>query len=122
MTGFDDRVKAALDADDEAFLRELDSQRGLFTQMGDTMRGPLGGWATLTFFMAVPMAAFMFFAIWRMFVADDTRELILWMTGAFAAMLALGLTKQWFFERMNFIALLRELKRLELRLARIEER
>ncbi len=30
--------------------------------------------------------------------------------------------KQWFFERMNFIALLRELKRIELRVARIEDK
>jgi len=122
MTQFDDKVRAALDADDEEFLRELNSERGLFTQMGDTMKGPLGGWATLTFFMTFPMAAFMFFAVWRMFIAEGTRELVLWTAGALAAMLALGLVKQWFFERMNFIALLRELKRIELRIARIEDK
>ena len=122
MTRFDDRVKAALDADDEAFLRKLDSERGLFAQMGDTMKGPLGGWATLTFFMTFPMAGFMFFALWRMFAAEGTRELVLWTAGALAAMLALGQVKQWLFQRMNFIALLRELKRIELRIARIEEK
>jgi hypothetical protein len=122
MTGFDDRVKAALDADDEAFLRELDCERGLFAQMGDTMKGPLGGWATLTFFMTFPMAAFMFFAAWKMFTVDGTRELVLWTAGALVAMMALGFVKQWFFERMNIIALLRELKRIELRIARIEDR
>ena len=57
-----------------------------------------------------------------MFTVDDTRELALWTAGALAAMLAVGLIKIWFFERMNFIALLRELKRIELRLVRIEER
>ena len=122
MTGFDDRVKAALDADDEAFLRELDAERGLFAQMGDTLRGPLGGWATLTFFMGFPMGAFLFFAVWRMFGAEDMRALVLWTAAALAALLALGFIKQWFFERMNFIALLRELKRLELRIARIEDK
>ncbi|WP_114952033.1 DUF6768 family protein [Sphingosinicella terrae] len=122
MTRFDDRVKAALDADDEAFLRELDAQRGLFGQIGDTMKGPLGGWATLIFLMTFPLAALMFFAVWNMFQAAGMRELVLWTAGALAALLALGFVKQWFFERMNFIALLRELKRLELRLARIEDR
>jgi hypothetical protein len=122
MTQFDDKVKAALDADDEAFLRELDHERGLFTQMGDTMKGPLGGWAMLTFSMTLPLAAFTAFAVWQMFAAEGLRELVLWTAGALAAMLALGLVKQWFFERMNFIALLRELKRLELRIARIEDK
>lgn len=122
MTRFDDKMKAALDADDEAFLRELDADRGLFVQMGDTLKGPLGGWATLTLVMTFPMAAFLFFAVWRMFAAAEMRELVLWTAGALAAMLALGFVKQWFFERMNFIALLRELKRIELRIARIEDK
>ena len=122
MTQFDHRVKAALDADDEAFLRELDAERGLFAQMGDTLKGPLGGWATLTFVMAIPLSAVMFLAVWRMFTAKDMRELVLWTAGALAAMLAVGLIKIWFFERMNFIALLRELKRIELRIARIEDK
>ena len=122
MTKFDDRVKSALDADDEAFLRQLDAERGLFAQMGDTMRGPLGGLATLTFLMTFPLAAFMFFAVWKMFTVEGTRELVLWTAGALAAMMATGLIKQWFFERMNFIALLRELKRIELRIARVEDR
>jgi hypothetical protein len=122
MTQFDNELKAALDADDEAFLRELDAERGLFAQMGDVMKGPLGGWATLTFFMTFPMTAFLIFAIWKMFAAEGTRELVLWTAGALAAMFAVGFVKQWFFERMNFIALIRELKRLELRIVRIEER
>lgn len=122
MTQFDDRVKAALDADDEAFLRDLDADRGLFAQMGDTMKGPLGGWAVLTFLMAGLMSAFLFFAVWRMVMAHDVRELLLWAVGTLAAWIAIGFLKQWFFQRMNFIALLRELKRIELRIARIEER
>jgi hypothetical protein len=122
MTDFDDKVRAALDADDEAFLRELDAERGLFAQVGDTMRGPLGGWAAMAFVMALCLAAFMFFAAWRMFTVEGTRELVLWTAGALTGMITLGFVKQWFFERMNFIALLRELKRLELRIARIEDR
>ena len=121
MTEFDDRLKRALDADDEAFLRELDAERGLFAQVGDTMKGPLGGWAAMAFVMALFLAAFMFLAVWRMFTVEGPRELVLWTAGALTGMMALGFVKQWFFERMNFIALLRELKRLELRIARIED-
>lgn len=123
MTEFDDRLKAELDADDEAFLRELDSDhRGLFAQMGDTLNGPLGGWAKLIFFVTFPMAGFMFYALWQMFAAETARELILWTAGMLFAANALGMVKQWFFERMNLIATLRELKRIELRVARVEER
>jgi hypothetical protein len=122
MTQFDDKMKAALDADDEAFLRELDAEHGLFAQMGDTIKGPLGGWAILVFALALPLAALTFFSAWQMVQAPDTHTLILWTAATLAAMMSLGMAKLWLFERMNFIALLRELKKLELRLARIEDR
>ena len=122
MTGFDDRLKQALDADDEAFLRELDRERGLFAQIGDTMNGPLGGWARLVAVASVVLAIWMAVTIWQMIVADDQRALILWTAAALAAFIAQGMVKQWFFERMNLIAILRELKRIELRVARIEDK
>lgn len=122
MTDFDDRLRTALDADDEAFLSELESERGMFAQIGDTFSGPLGGWAKLIFVILFPMSAFMFYAVWQMFTVEGPRELILWSVGALAGAIAVGLVKQWFFERMNLMAVLRELKRIELRIARIEER
>jgi len=122
MTDFDDRLRTALDADDEAFLSELESERGMFAQIGDTFSGPLGGWAKLIFVILFPMSGFMFYAVWQMFTVEGTREIILWSVGALAGAIAVGLVKQWFFERMNLMAILRELKRIELRIARIEER
>ncbi|MEO1169112.1 MAG: DUF6768 family protein [Pseudomonadota bacterium] len=122
MTEFDDRLRAALDADDEAFLKELDEGRGLFAQIGDTLSGPLGGWAKMVFVILFPMSAFMFYAIWQMFTVDGTREIILWSVGALATVTGVGMIKQWFFERMNLMAVSRELKRIELRVARMEER
>lgn len=122
MTAFDDRLTVALDADDEAFLKDLEADRGLFAQIGDTMTGPLGGWAKFAFAVMIPLTVFQFYAIWQMFTVEGTRELILWSVGAFATFTGIGFFKQWFFERMNLITVLRELKRIELRLARMEER
>ena len=122
MTEFDQTLKGALDADDAAFLRKLDEGRGLFAQIGDTMAGPLGGWAKLAAFGSVVLAAIMVVAVWQMFVAGTDRLLIMWTAAALAAVIAQAMLKQWFFERMNFLSLLRELKRIELRIARIEER
>jgi hypothetical protein len=122
MTQFDEALKEALDADDRAFLRELDSERGLFAQIGDTLTGPLGGWAKLVAFGSVLLGIMTVVAVWQMIVADTDRALILWTAAGLAAIFAQGMIKQWFFARMNFIALLRELKRIELRIARIEDR
>ncbi|MGP1281524.1 MAG: DUF6768 family protein [Parasphingopyxis sp.] len=122
MTEFDTRLRAALDADDEAFLRELDSERGLFAQIGDTLTGPLGGWAKLIFAVALALGIALFVAIWQMLTADTDRQLFIWVAVTLGLLMAQGFVKQWFFERMNLMTILRELKRVELRIARIEER
>ncbi len=122
MTEFDKTLTGALDADDEAFLRKLDEERGLFAQIGDTMAGPLGGWARLAAFNSVLLTVIMAVAVWQMFVAGTDRLLILWATAALASLIAQAMLKQWFFERMNFISLRRELKRLELRIVHKEDR
>ncbi len=122
MTAFDETLKGALDADDEAFLRKLDEERGLFAQIGDTMAGPLGGWAKLVAAASVLLAIIMAVAVWQMVVAETDRLLILWTAAALAALVAQAMLKQWFFERMNFLSLLRALKRLELRIAHIGDK
>ncbi len=122
MTQFDSRVKAALDADDEAFLRQLDEERGLFAQIGDTLAGPLGGWTKLVAFGSVVFIIIAVFAVWQMINAETDRALILWSAAALAAVFTQGMIKQWFFERMNLLTVLRHLKRIELRIAHIEER
>lgn len=122
MTDFDRRLGAALDADDTAFLKSLDSDRGLFAQMGDTMAGPLGGWTRLVFGATILLAAGLFASLYMLLTAEGVRPTILWATAVIALLFAQGMAKQWLFERINLLAVLKQLKRIELRLAQIEER
>lgn len=122
MNEIDRKIGAALDADDRAFLKSLEEERGLFGQMGDTMMGPLGGWARFAAVIAFAMAAIFFFAIWQLLTATDQRSITLWATLVIFTAMAQGMLKQWFFERMNLLSVLRELKRIEIRIAAIEER
>jgi hypothetical protein len=120
MTEFDDRLRRALDADDEEFLRDLEGERGLFDQLGDTMRGPLGRWGIMAWVIVLVVTAGGFYAIWRMFAAGDTRSLILWAGAAWFLWTVQIAVKQWIFDRMHTLSILRELKRIELRIARLE--
>ena len=53
MSTIDDQISTALDEDDKAFLASLDEERGMFRQIGDSMHGPLGGWAKFSFAIAI---------------------------------------------------------------------
>lgn len=121
MTEIDDRIGAALDADDRAFLARLDDGRGMFTQVGDVLTGPLGGWAKLIFVVTFFLAMATIYAIWMAFTVDGTREIILWSAGALVGFMATGFTKDWFFSRMNMLAILREVKRLQVQVALLSE-
>lgn len=119
MTTYDQRFHDTLSEDDEAFLKNLEDGRGLFTQMGDALRGPMMMWNVLVF---VFIFAFMALGIWfalQVSAATDLKATVLWMFGIAGCVFAIAMLKIWFFMRMNHIATLRELKKIELRLARL---
>jgi hypothetical protein len=117
MTEIDDRIRAGLDADDRAFLASLDDGRGLFMQIGDSLGGPLGGWAKLVFALTFALSLAMFYAVWRMFTAGDLRELVLWATATVVLVMSVGFLKDWLFSRMNMFFILREVRRLHVQIA-----
>lgn len=121
MTEIDDRIRGALDADDRAFLAGLEENRGLFRQMGDAMTGPLGGWAKLIFVILLLMAGVLFYCVWQLLTAATTDDRILWGIASLAVLTAQGFAKDWFFSRMNMLAILREVKRLQLQVAMLAE-
>lgn len=121
MTEIDDRIRAALDADDKEFLASLEGDRGLFRQLGDSMGGALGGWARLVFAMTFLLSAVTAWCVWQMFQTADPRETIMWATATVVLFLSIGFLKDWLFSRMNMLSILREVKRLELQVALLAE-
>ena len=120
MTDIDDAIRSGLDADDRAFLASLDDERGLFRQLGDSLGGPLGGWAKFAFGLTFVLGIGLAFAVWKMFTVDETRDLIVWATAAIVLINAQGFLKQWLFSRMGLFTILREVKRLQVQVAMLE--
>ena len=120
MTDIDDAIRAGLDADDRAFLASLDDERGLFRQLGDSLGGPLGGWAKVVFAMTFVMGIVLLVSVWQLLTADTTRDQILWATAAMALVMSTGFLKDWLFSRMNMFTVLREVKRLQVQVAMLE--
>ena len=122
MTDIDDAIRAGLDADDRAFLASLDDERGLFRQLGDSLGGPLGGWAKVVFAMTFVMGIVLLVSVWQLLTADTTRDQILWATAAMALVMSTGFLKDWLFSRMNMFTVLREVKRLQVQVAMLTEK
>jgi len=118
----DNRIAAALDSDDHAFLASLESDRGMFQQIGDSMRGPLGGWAKFSFAIAIAVGVTLAYAFYRAITADGTDALLGWGLFCIALLIMQGFLKEWMFARMNMLTLLSEIKRLQVQVALLSEK
>ncbi len=118
MTNLETRLMESLSAEDEAFLKDLERDTGLFKQLGATFSGPLGGWTIYAFIMSFAMFLVAVWAIWNVFEAETTKGMFMWFALFSATSLGVGLIKIWFWMRMNHLNVLRELKRIELRIVK----
>ena len=121
MTNPDDRITAALDQDDHAFLASLDSDRGMFQQIGDSMYGPLGCWARFAFIIAIAIGIGLAYSFYRAVTADTTDAILGWGLTSIALLIMQGFLKEWMFARMTMLTLLGELKRLQVQVALLGE-
>ena len=122
MSDIDDTIRKALSGDDAAFLSGLDEERGLWRQIGDVLGGPLGGWAKLIFVISFIAGMAMLYAGWQVFNAPTGEGRMLWGLLLLGILTMQGFMKDWFFSRMNMLTLLREVKRLQLQVAMLEEK
>ncbi|MEM1052340.1 MAG: DUF6768 family protein [Pseudomonadota bacterium] len=122
MTSPDERISAALDSDDRAFLDQLESDRGLFTQIGDSWHGPLAGWAKLVFATAIIVGLTLAYTFYLAVTAQTTDAMIGWGMTTIGLLILQGFIKEWMFNRMNMISVLIEVKRLQVQVALLSEK
>jgi hypothetical protein len=103
---------------DEAFLARLEHEDSLVAQVGATLAAPYR-WLTL---MAAVMSLVGFIAmlvcIWQLQSVASLPALGLWLAGFVFAALVTVLPKLWLWLRMNHLAVMRDLRRVELHLSR----
>lgn len=121
MSDVDDRIRRALRAEDDELLKDLD-EPGVFARMLTAMRRA-PRWTTIyVFTMSIVLTAAAVWCAVRFFGASEVREIVGWATGFLGALLMVAAMKIWFWMQMEKYVLLREMKRLELRVARLAER
>lgn len=118
MTNLDQAIRQALSAEDKAFLDKLDKE----TPIDDVFGAFQGRYGALNVFAAlITFALFgvFIYCAWSAFGAAQMRETMLWGFGASLAMLGVAMLKIYFWMEMHKNQVLRELKRLELQVARL---
>lgn len=122
MSTIDEKINEALSADDKAFLEGLEDERGLFRQLGDTFHGPMKGWTIAVNLVVVALTLLGFWAVWGFLNAESVESMLRWAGLGWIVWTVQIAAKQWLWDRINLLTTLRELKRIELRLALLENR
>ena len=121
MTNLDQAIRQALSAEDAEFLAKFEAQSPLNEAIGTFS----GKWGAMNIFAA--LITFVLFGVfvycaWNVFTVADVRETVFWSAGAIVAALSVAMLKMYFWMEMNKNVMLREVKRLELQIARLAAR
>ncbi len=122
MNELDRKIQEALHKEDAELFEGFGGEQSLLEMVADTFRGKhrwlvamMVFWKLVFFVLAVLTAV-------KFFHADTTRDIVMWATACILCMSAVSMLKLWYFLEMNKNALTREIKRLELQIARLAAR
>ncbi len=122
MNELDKKIQEALRAEDAELFKDFAEEPSVFEMLMETCRGRhrwlniLGAFWTLVFLVLGIVAAVKFFS------AEGTRDIVMWAAACIVCVSAVSMLKIWYFLEMNKNALTREIKRLELQIARLAAR
>ncbi len=119
MKELDDLIEKALDAEDRDILRKFDEQ-GLFRQAAGVFQGKLAWASVMVTLAALGWFVLAGFSLWKFFTVEEPLLMVRWGAGAMFSITAVAMLKLWFFMQMQTNQVLREVKRVELQIARVQ--
>lgn len=116
MSNIDDQIRRALTEDDQRAIAELQDQVGLFDMLGMALRGKQ---AWLTWYMWIMGVIIFFLGIYcfiQFLDSEDIKDALAWMLGINVGLSIIIVIKVIGWMQMAKLEMIREIKRLELRL------
>ncbi len=121
MTNIDRAIKEALSQDDAEFLARFEDKNPIREALG-TFSGKWGAMNVFAAIITFAMFGVFVYCAGNAYAAEDVRATVIWTAGAIWAALAVAMLKMYFWMEMNKNVVLREVKRLELQVARLATR
>jgi len=118
MSDFDKKIQEALDAETVELLAGLEEQ-GLFGQLGGLFKGKLGWFNVVTLIIGFIATLAGLYATWQFIITSEVPSMLRWAALAWALFSTVMMIKIWTWMRMETNRNIREVKRLELQVARL---
>jgi len=119
MNGIDDKIRETLRREDAELLERFQKDFSPLEGLIETFRGKnrwLNVMAVVWTFVGLALSVL---SAYRFFEAESTREMIGWATGFLWFSMWVAMLKLWFWMEMQCLPIMREIKRLELKIAEL---
>ena len=117
MEDIDQRIRDALSDEDRALFEQ--GEPGLRDLVLETFRGRLRFFTWVSWIMTLVLFGLQVFSAVRYFGVEALEDKVMWATLFLFFAMGVGMLKIWLFMQMDKAAVLREIKRLELQVARL---
>jgi len=114
MTDYKAEMERLLSSSDAGFIGDTIDETGFYKASWESLSGTGSGMRKLAWGAIMVFSAITIISIWQMFVADNLRAQLLWMTFAILGNSAQIAMKMWFNMQLNRRALSHEIRRLQL--------
>lgn len=122
MTKLDQAIRDALSREDAEFLAKFEREAPITEQVFGAFGGRWGLINVLGALLTLLAFAFFVYCIWQIGQTEDLRTTMLMTTGAIVSAMFVSILKVWFWMELQKNQILREMKRLELQVARLASR
>jgi len=119
MDELDKKIQEALSDEDNALMAHFEEQ-GLMGQLGGLFQGKLAWLSVFTILIGTILTVIAVYAIWQFVVADDVPSMLRWGGLAWITGISQMMIKLWSWMRMETNRTLRQIKRLELQIIRMQ--
>ncbi len=117
----DELIKETLNKEEAQFYDKLEEQN-LIGKLGEIYKGKLGWLAVIMNIVHLVIFGLLIYCFVRFFGTNETNELIKWASAGFLCMIVMGMLKLFIWMQMDKNDLKRELKRIELQIAALNNR
>ena len=122
MNELDKKIREALRAEDAELVDEFDNEPSMFEMLFETFRGKHRWLVFLSIFWTFVFMVLAVLSVIQFFRAEETRDLLMWAAASALFLSGVSMMKVWFWMELNKNAVTREIKRLELQIARLAGR
>ncbi|MGB0494964.1 MAG: DUF6768 family protein [Kangiellaceae bacterium] len=118
----DERIKHELESESLDIDHIMEEEGGLMNRITGTFKGGMRRWVILINISALLIGVLLTWTGYRFYLVADTQSPLFWGLCFVVLMIMQGFVKNWLFMEMNRNSIMREIKRVEISIARIKEK